>query len=160
MLTWAAEDISFYVYGARVVAEHKRTGDHPEALADIFGWIEFSGNRTVEKNKSDILDDLTSLEEVIEQRSAGLIARPVERHTARPFTEITDQLNQRLKKFPLQSGNHAKREAFTGPHIKAGTVEPTGEGGKHTQAAEDPAWNDVCGTAVPQHASRPPLARR
>lgn len=124
-----------YLYGPRVIAERKRSGiSPPEAVGDIFGWIEFGREWIVEKNKSDILDDLTPLEEEIERRFAMLMQLAAARRTSRPLEEITQRLNQRLKQLPYKGKPRKARRP--GPHIKTGTVAPTGTGPKHTGATE------------------------
>ena len=122
-----------YLYGPRVIGENKRSGMRPEALGEIFGWIEFEREWKVEKNKSDILDDLTALEDDIEQRFEAIIALAARRKAARPLEEVADRLNERLKRLPYK-GKWRKAQR-RGPHTKTGTVEPTGTGPKHTQAA-------------------------
>src|SRR5262249_36546717 len=61
------------------------------------------------------------------------IRQAVQRHRQQPQDDIKDQINERLKLFRLTKGPLRKARR-PGPHVKEGTVTPTGTGRKHTTA--------------------------
>jgi hypothetical protein len=123
------------LYGPRVILHQKRLGIPPEALPQIFGWIEFSREWTLEKNKRDFLDDLDPLEDAIEERFAALFTLAAQRQTDEPLENVARWINEGLKS--LRHRGRPRKARRSGPHVKEGTVLPTGTGGKHTQAAQD-----------------------
>ena len=124
-----------YIYGAGVITERKRLGFPPDALGELFGWIEFGREWTIEKNKRDLLDDLTSLEQIITQRFQSLIVKAIERRVARGAARWSAKvLNERLRRLPYKG--KSRKERRPGPHRQVGTVKPTGTGGKRTTATD------------------------
>jgi hypothetical protein len=128
------------LYGMRVIAENKRLGIPAEALTHLVGWGEFSRGWSVEKNKRDFTEDLTDLEEAIATRFAGLISQALQRRVTQPQDAIKDQVNERLKFLQLKQGPLRKARR-PGPHLKEGTIVPTGTGHKHTTAKETQRGN-------------------